>query len=231
MRTASLAACIAAIAVSPAIAAERSYSLSSSDRIRVDGPFKVRLTTGVAPFARASGSAAAIEGVSLNVQGRTLIVRSNPSSWGGYPGKASGPVEVAVGTHELSAAWLNGSGTLAITQVKGLSFDLAMQGPGSVAIGNASVDQLKIGISGSGSATLSGAAPKLTAIVRGASTLDAAALKVKDAVVGAEGPSTVRLEVSNSAKIDARGTASVEVSGEPACTVKTEGSATISGCR
>ena len=225
------ALCIAALAATPAAAAERSFSVTSFDRIRVDGPFRVRLTTGVSPFATATGSAAAIDSVSLDVQGRTLIVRGNPSSWGGYPGKAGGPVEIAVGTHELSHAWLNGSGTLAITQVKGLSFDLALQGSGSVAIAKASVDQLKIGLSGSGSASISGSAPRLTAIVRGTSSLDAAGLSVKDAVVGAEGPAVVKVAVSNSAKIDARGTSSVEVSGEPACTVKSEGSATVYGCR
>jgi hypothetical protein len=225
------ALCLAMLAASPAFAATRSYSITSFDRIRVDGPFRVKVTTGVAPFATASGSPEAIDSVSIDIQGRTLIVRGNPSSWGGFPGKASGPVEIKVGTHELSQAWVNGSGTLTIDRIKGLTFDLAMQGSGSAAIGNAAVDQLKIGISGTSTAALSGAAPKLTAIVRGSSSLDAPSLSVKDAVIGAEGPAVVRLAVSNSAKIDARGTSSVEVSGDPACTVKAEGSSPVSGCR
>ena len=74
------------------------------------------LTTGVAPFASASGSAAALDRVAIDVQGRTLVVHSNRSSWGGYPGEATGPVEISIGTHELSAAWLNGSGSLADRQ-------------------------------------------------------------------------------------------------------------------
>lgn len=231
MRSAILAACLLAAAV-PAHAVERNYSVTSFDRIRVDGPFKVKVTTGVAPFAVASGgSATAIDSVSIDVQGRTLIVRGNASAWGGFPGKASGPVEVSVGTHELTQAWVNGSGALAIDRVKGLSFDLALQGSGTAAIGNASVDQLKIGMSGAGSAVVAGTSPKLTAIVRGASTLDAGELSVKDATIGAEGAAVVKVEATNSAKIDTRGTATVEVSGDPACTVKAEGSTTITGCR
>ena len=224
------ALCLAAIAASPAMAAERNFSVTSFDRVRVDGPYKVKLTTGVPPFAVATGSAIAIDRVSVSVEGRTLIVRQNPGSWGGYPGEAPGPVEIEVGTHELSQAWLNGSGTLAIDRIRGLTFDLALQGSGSAAIGDADVDQMKIGISGAGSVTISGKAPKLTAVVRGTSTLDAAGLTAKDALVGAEGPSDVRVLATATAKVDARGTTSVAVGGNPSCTVKAEGSAVVTGC-
>jgi hypothetical protein len=160
-----------------------------------------------------------------------LVLRSNASSWGGYPGEAVGPVEIRVGTHELAAAFLNGAGALAIDRVKGLSFDLALQGSGSASIGNAAVDQFKIGISGAGSVTVSGAAPRMTAVLRGTSTLDASALAVKDVTLGAEGASVIQANATNSAKVDARGTASVEISGDAACTVTAQGSAVVSGCR
>ena len=230
IRFANLAALTLACAA-PAAAAERNFSVTGFDRIRVDGPFRVRLTTGVAPFAKATGSsAAALDGVAIDVQGRTLIVRPNRSSWGGYPGQAAGPVEITLGTHELSAAWLNGPGSLSITQIKGLSFDLAIQGSGSAEIGHASVDQLKIGISGAGSATLAGTAPKLTAVVRGASSLNASRLQVKDATVGAEGPSVVQLTATGEVTVDATGVASVELAGNPSCTVRAKGSASVIGC-
>lgn len=232
MRNALLPALLAAaLTAAPAAASERNFSVTSFDRIRVDGPYKVKLTTGVAPFAVATGSNEAIDKLSIGVQGRTLIIRSNPGSWGGYPGKATGPVEVAVGTHDLSTAFLNGAGSLAIDRVRGLSFDLAIQGSGSAAIGNADVDQFKIGISGAGSAIVSGKAPRVTAVVRGTSSLDAAALTSKDARIGVEGPSSVKMIATATAKIDARGTSTVEIGGNPACTVKTEGSATVTGCK
>ena len=221
----------AALAASPATAAERNFSVPSFERIRVDGPYKVSLKTGVAPFAVASGSPEAIDAVSIGVEGQTLIIRKNPSSFGGYPGKAPGPVEIEVGTHDLSTAWLNGSGSLAIDRVRGLSFDLAVQGSGSASIGSTDVDQFKVGISGAGNATVAGKAPRLTAIVRGTSKLDAGALTAKDALIGVEGPSDVRVIATATAKIDARGTSTVEIGGNPACTVKAEGSATVTGCQ
>ena len=215
----------------PADAATRNFGVSGFDRIRVEGPFKVRLTTGIAPFATASGSATALDGVAIDVQGRTLVVRSSRASWGGYPGDSKGPVEISIGTHELTAAWLNGSGSLAIDKVKGLSFDLSVQGSGAASIGKVAVDKLKVAISGAAGATIAGVAPKVTAIVRGVSSLDASGLTAKDAIIGAQGPATVKATVTGTAKVDAMGAAAVGLAGNPACTVKAEGSATVSGCR
>src|SRR4051812_46928137 len=104
----------------PAAADTRNFGITSFDKVRVDGPFKVTLTTGVAPFARATGSGAAIDRVAIEVRGNILVVHNNASSWGGYPGRDSGPVEIILGTHDLSSAWLNGSGSLSINKVKAL---------------------------------------------------------------------------------------------------------------
>ena len=223
-----IAACAAA---APAGAATRNFGVSGFDRIRVDGPFKVSLKVGVAPFAVATGSTTAVDAVAIEVNGRTLVVRGNRSSWGGYPGEAKGPVEISIGTHELTAAWLNGAGSLAIDKAKGLSFDLSVQGAGTASIGAVAVDQLKISLSGTASASIAGSAPRLTAIVRGISTLDAPGLTTKDATIGAQGPATVRLTVTETAKVDAQGAAAVALTGNPACIVKAVGSATVNGCR
>ena len=230
-KAAILALFVAAFPASQVGAAERTLSVTTFDKVRIDGPYRVRVTTGVSPFARVSGSSAAIDGVSVDQQGKTLIVRSNPSSWGGnYPGQPRGPVEISVGTQDLAAAYVNGPGSLSVDRIKGLLFDLSVQGSGSAAIADARVDQMKVAISGVGTVSIAGAAPKLTALVRGTSALDASGLAVKDVTVGAEGPAQVRLNASNSAKVDARGVSSVEIAGGAACTVKAQGSAVVTGC-
>ena len=95
-------------AASAATAADRNFGVSGFDRIRVDGAYKVVLTVGAPPFARATGSTRALDPVDIIVEGRTLVVRTKSSaSWGGYPGESAGPVEVTVGTHELSAPLTN----------------------------------------------------------------------------------------------------------------------------
>ena len=230
MRTFLLAAGFAALAV-PANAATRNFGITGFEKVRVDGPFKVKLTTGVAPFATATGSPQALDRVAVEVRGNTLVVHSNLDSWGGYPGKDSGPVEISLGTHDLSAAWLNGSGAIAIDRVRGLSFDLSVQGSGAGQIGQVSVDQLNVSVVGTASAKLAGQAAKMTAVIRGISTLDAAALATKDATLGADGAATIAANVDNSVTVDATGPATVNIAGGPSCTLRVSGSASVSGCR
>jgi hypothetical protein len=211
MRTFLLAVLGAAVVAAPAAAATRNFGINGFDKVRVEGPYKVRLANGVAPYARALGSAAALDRVSVEVQGRTLIVHPNRSGWGGYPGLDAGPVEIEVGTHELSSALLNGSG--------------------AVAIGRADVDQLNIAIGGTASAVIAGRAAKTTAVLRGISSLDASGLTSKDAAFGAEGSATIKAIVTNSVKIDASGPATITLAGKPACTVRANGSLTLTGCK
>ena len=224
-----------ALASLPAAAAppasQRTYSVTGFDRVRIDGPYDVRLQTGVAPYARASGSAAALDGVTVRTEGRTLIVRAGSGGWGGYPGEGRGPVTIELGTHDLGTAWVNGAGSLTVDRVKSMNFELAINGAGTAKIGTVDVDQLKIGLSGAGSARIAGRAAKLTATVRGTSSLDAEGLTSKDAVIGGEGPALVRARVTNSAKIDALGLASVNITGNPACTIRQQGSAIVTGCQ
>lgn len=228
--------CLAVLAIATALsstaafAATRSFTVTGFDRVRVDGPFKVVLTTNVAPYARATGSAAALDGISVDVEGQTLIIRPKASGWTNYPDEATGPVTVSIGTHDLERAWVNGSGSLAVDKVRGPSLDLAVQGVGSVEVGEVRVDQLQVGMSGSGSAVISGTAQEATAIVRGASSLDASALTAKNATVGAAGTAVVKLSATRTVKIDAKGPVSIELSGNPVCTVRSQGSAEIHGC-
>jgi hypothetical protein len=231
MRNFLLASIAIATLASPAGAATRNFGVTGFEKVRVEGPFKVKLTTGVAPFASASGSPAAIEKVAIEMRGNTLLVHASSSSWGGYPGQDAGPVEIDIGTHDLSSAWLTGSGAIAIDKISGLSFDLSVQGSGAATIGRTDVDQLNISIGGTASASLSGRADKVTAVVRGVSSLDAANLAVKDATIGAEGTATVAANVSNSVKVDGNGPITVRFTGGPACTLRVGGSASVSGCK
>ena len=188
------------------------------------------VATGVAPFARASGSPSAIDRVAIEVRGDTLVVQSNPS-WGGYPGTDPGPVEVTVGTHDLTSASLIGSGSVEIDRVKGAGFTLTVQGSGAGEIGNVDVDQLNVSLEGTANAKLGGKAGKLTALVRGMSTLDAANLAPKRRhrrrrhghgrrQRHRHGPSE-RLGTGDRSAL----------TGRPACTLKVSGSTSVSGCR
>jgi len=230
MRTFILAIAASVVLATPAAAATRNFGVTSYTKVRVEGPYRVNLATGVAPFAKASGSTAALDRVAVEMRGDTLVVRTNPS-WGGYPGSDPGPVEISIGTHDLTSASLTGAGALMIDRVKGLSFAFSVQGSGVGEIRNVAVDQLNVTLVGTVKASLGGHAGRLTALVRGVSTLDAANLTTPNAAISADGMATVDANVTDAARIDAWGAATIRLTGRPSCTSKVSGSTSVSGCK
>lgn len=220
---------VAALAA-PADAGTRNFAITSFTKVRVTGPFKVSVATGVAPFAQARGSTSALDRVAIEVRGDTLVVQAN-ASWGGFPGADTGPVEVSIGTHDLSNASLVGAGSVAIDRTRGLAFALSIQGSGAGKIVAADTDQLSVNLDGSASASIGGRAGKLTVLARGISSLDASKLSTPNAAISADGSATVDATVTETARIDAWGPSTVRLAGRPACTVKATGSVTVSGCR
>ena len=231
MRTVLLAASALLAFSSAAGATTRNFGIESFTKIRVEGPFKVTLTTGVPPYARAEGSPTSIERVAVEVRGDTLIIRNDPSAWGGYPGESVGPVEIFVGVHDLSSAALTGAGSLAINRVQGLTFSLNVQGSGGATIEDVAADQMEVDLFGSASARLKGKALKLAALARGLSTIEATGLTTPNAHLTADGTATINATITNTALIDAWGPATIHLSGQPTCTLRVSGSTSVSGCR
>src|SRR5947199_206515 len=64
----------AALAAAPADAAERAYPVADFDRIQIEGPFEVTLATGLSSRVRATGSAEALDRVSVGLDGKALRV-------------------------------------------------------------------------------------------------------------------------------------------------------------
>lgn len=221
-------AVLAALAVAtPVSGAERSFTVTGFDRIRVDGPFRVTVTSGRGPSARASGDVRALDQVSMQVEGRTLVIRRNRSAWGGYPGEEAGPVTVAVTTPGLVAAWLNGAGSLDVDDMHGRQVDLAVEGSGKIALAHVDADQLGLAISGSGGVTIAGKAAMARTVLRGSADVAGGELVVQDAEVVTEGSGEVVLEARRSAKVTATGTGNVVITGDPACLVRSLGSGVV----
>lgn len=222
---------LAATAAGPLAAAQRNYSVTDFTRIRVEGPFAVTLATDIAPFARATGSPRALDRLSLRVDGRTLIIRTDRSAWGGSADDDVGPVTIAVGTHEVEQASLTGPGTLAIDRVRGLDFSLSSFGSGAVSIGEVASDRLRLFSQGAGSVRIAGRTKQLEAAQNGPGLIDASALVAKDATLSALGPATLRANVTNAVRLSASGTATIALDGNPACERTVSASAVVSGCR
>jgi hypothetical protein len=231
MRTFLIATAAALIVAAPAGAETRGFGITSFSKVRIEGPYKVTLTTGVAPFAKASGSPTALDRVAIEMRGDTLVVHTDPSAWGGYPGEDPGPVEISIGTHDLTNADVTGAGSIAIDRVKGLTFTLSVQGSGAAEIDNVAADQMQVSLAGTASAKLKGQTHSLTALVRGLSSLEAADLPTSDAHITADGSATIDANATDTARVDAWGPATIRLSGSPSCTLKVTGSTTVSGCK
>lgn len=222
-----IAAAALLLLATPLVAAERGYSVTDFDRIRVDGPYKVTLVTGKSPGARAYGSAAAIDALSVEMQGRTLIVRRNRQSWGGDASKPAGPVELKLTGHALRAASVNGAGSLAIDKLRGQSLDLMVAGSGSMTVGAVEADRLTGGVVGGGRLQVAGTAAAASLAVRGTGAIIAHALLVKDVKVAADGPGDIVVAASGTANVVSSGAGNIVVTGKAACTVKATGSGEV----
>jgi hypothetical protein len=215
-------------AAMPSAAAERRYSLTDFDRVLIEGPIQVRLTTGLPTSGSAAGSQQSLDSISVEVQGSTLHVRPNRSSWGGYPGGARPPSpSVTIAARGLRAATVNGSGSLAIDKARGLRLDLTLTGSGGIAIGAVDVDNLGVTMIGAGKVSLAGRAKQARIIVQGSGELAAPALRVDDVQATIETAGNVALTAVRSAKVKSTGAGDVTIAGSAACTVEALGSGAV----
>lgn len=215
------------LASAPVAAADRLYPVTDFDRVRVEGPFRVTLATGRSTSAGVSGDPRAIDALSLEVQGRTLRIRPNRSSWGGFPGQASGPVAITLATRDLRGVQIDGSAVVTIDKVQGLRFDATLAGNGRLAIGNVRADTLKLALTGGGTLSLAGQAKSLKARISGAGNMDAAGLVTDDADIVGDTSGSIAVSVTRAAKIVASGAGDVTIGGKAACTVERLGPGTV----
>jgi len=220
---AALAAVLAgAAAAGPAAAAERGFTITSFDRIRVEGPFVVTVATGRPVSARASGDAPALDRIRLRVEGRTLLVRGD-ESWGGFPDGRRGPVTLTLSTPALDTAILLGSGSLAVDRMKAPRVILTVEGAGRVAVDRIEADNLSLAIAGSGRIEAAGTARVGAAVARGAAEIAAPGLTVTDLSLTSETAGAVTIAAARSARVVATGLGPVTVAGTAACEVRQTG--------
>jgi hypothetical protein len=226
LRRLSLALALTASLAAPAAAAERGYSVTSFDRVRVEGPFLVTVTTGRAVSARATGDAAALDRVQLRVEGRTLLVRA-VSSWSGFADGRNGPVRLALTTPALATAILLGSGTLDVDRMTGLRVILTVEGSGRLSARAIDTDNASLAVAGAGAIEAAGRARVAAVVARGQGSLSAAGLTVSDLTVVSETASPVTITATRSARVTASGLGPVEVGGSAACEVRQTGAGPV----
>lgn len=209
-------------------AAERNYSITDFDRIRVTGPFKVTVTADRMTTVRGSGTTDAMDRVRLDVQGRTLFIRTDRSNFGGTDTKDP-PAVIAIRAPALREASLAGSGSLSLSGMKGLRVGLVVEGSGTLTATNMQADRLDVGVIGTGALSMSGKARTASITARGAGSVKAGDLIVDDLTLNWESAGDGRFAATRTAKVTSIGAGNVAVSGKAACTVTNGGNGQV-GC-
>lgn len=192
--------------------------VTTFDRVRVEGPFAVEVTTGGSPNAVARGDARALDAVDIKLEDRTLVVRGSPNGWGGWPGERSARPTVAVSVPHLVAISLQGSGGVRIDAMRGAEVSIALTGSGRIDVARIETDRLDAAVVGSGALGLAGTARTARLTNSGVGTIDAGALSVRDLVVQSESAGDSRVTATQTASVIAAGMGGVTIDGPAACT-------------
>jgi hypothetical protein len=221
---------LALLIAAPAQAAERNLVVTSFDRLRVDGPFDVRLATRRPPSAKVDGTIRASDTVTVRVEGTTLIVSTGPKGWQEVPaiGKPSAPI-VYLGTLTLRSATVIGGGHLRIDgSLRGQRIDLQVTGSGGMIVDALDADQLNATVLGPGTMTLGGRGARVRLIGSGSGRIDASALRGDDVTLRLEGPGEIQASARYTADAISTGIGAITIYGKPACRVKAAAGGPIS---
>ncbi|WP_010161419.1 head GIN domain-containing protein [Sphingomonas sp. PAMC 26617] len=222
MRNVRLFALLLLVAPGVASAATgRSYVVTDYDRIRIDGPFDVALTTRTAPSARADGPAEASDTIDIRVEGRTLVVRAGSRGWAEVPRRGTAKsLVIRLGVPMLRGATVVGGGRLAVTgPFRAQRIDLQVTGSGSIEAPGLDGDELNATMLGSGAMTLGGRGGRVRLLTSGTGGIDATALRSDALTVRLDGSGTVTATARYTADATSTGLGAVTIYGKPTCRV------------
>lgn len=212
----------------PVDAAERRPFVTSFDRVRVEGPFRVVVTSGRSPAGRITGDARQLDQVEVGQNGRTVYVRRRGGAAGPLPLPAPAqPVLVTLNTPTLSAAYLVGNGALEVAGMKGPRLDLSVTGAGAITAAGANGAELNATTIGSGRITVVGRVDRVRVLVNGAGGVDAGALDAGDLTVRLDGPGEVAARARFTADLVSTGLGRISVAGSPKCQVRAPAGGTV----
>ena len=216
IRTAFALLASALVVATPALAAERRVDLSSFDKLRVEGPFRVIMTTGPLPRGALSGDGAALRQVEAQVMGSTLVVRRA----GGGTGRGDAPVTLTLAAPPLSGVTVIGGAQVTVQAMKGSALNMSVTGTGEVRVGRADGDQLAATLFGPARLTIEGGrVGKARLAANGPASIAAEALEAGDLTVTLDGPGEIAARARYMATVANGGLGRVTVAGTPKCRV------------
>ena len=216
------------LTVGSAQAAERKFSISSFDDIRIIGSVNVAITTnrGVSASAKAADREI-LDRVLLRKSGSQLVVSIKPKTSDNGRFSADDPVTVTLATHVVKSITHSGSGAVILDQLGGRDARAQLRGFGVLTIEDVDSDTLDIAMTGGGQIIIAGKAKKGRIELLGSSTLDGSGLTLDALHLLHRGPASSHVFVEKEAEITNSGTGKIQIDGHPNCSVRTSGAAQI----
>lgn len=203
---------------------DRAYMVTGFDRVRINGPFQVEIVPGT-NAASATGEPAALDRLSVRVQGNTLVINSGATGFDRRIHDDPQTTRIRIAAPMLRGVTTKGGAQIHVAEMRAARVDLAVEGAGSLDIAGIRADELYVAHLGTGVLKFAGTAA--SARIQGAlsGTIDASGFTANDATMlwGSQGPLTIGVRYT--AQITANGQGSVAIIGKPHCTIR--GTATV----
>ncbi|MFN4096868.1 MAG: GIN domain-containing protein, partial [Sphingomonas sp.] len=213
----------------PQAAESTTVMLTGYERLRVDGPFLVKLIDGEPPRAVITGDRRAIDRVSVRNMGGQLVIGPRNQTFEGWS-EAGGAVTVTVGARGLRGININGGGSVDVDRMGGQRVDLGVNGAGSLNIARLDADQLAVTLTGTGAVRINGGMTRTARFGSyGAGSIDATGMRVNDLVIQSQSAGDSRFTARYTAQIASLGTGAVRVAGNAACLISGPGPASCTG--
>ena len=210
----------------PGSSVTRNYQLGAFDKIEVAGPYAVKVTTGGAPGASATGGDKLLDETEVIVEGNVLKIRPKKKNGFRWSWGKRGKAEFTVTTAMLHGAEIAGSGGVSVDKVDG-DFKGEVAGSGNLSLAAVNGGAVELEIAGSGKITAAGTAQSTKVEIAGSGDVDASGLAAKNADVSIAGSGNVQANASDSAKVDIAGSGNVTVTGGAKCDVSKAGSGNV----
>ena len=216
-----LALALIAFAV-PAHAEDRNFLTTNFERVRVDGPFEVRVAVGGGVYgARASGEGKSIDLLDISVQGNTLIVRRRIRTIG-EPVTNEGPAPIVyVTVPSLKGGVVIGGGRLKVEgKLQEQRIDFQVTGAGAITAAGIDAQDVYVTLIGNGAVSLTGRSAHARLMTNGNGAISAGGLDVGDLMVRLDGPGATEASARYTADLITTGLGSITVAGNPKCVAK-----------
>ena len=218
---------VAALA-QPAAAATRNFPVPSFSKLRVEGPYTVRVHTGASPSVKANGPQARIDKLIVESRGDTLVVTTDKSwEWRGTSWGKNDAVTVDISVLTLEAAELTGSGDVSVDRVRTTTFSALLNGSGDLSVEKLETARLNASVAGSGDLTIAGRTGRADASVKGSGDIHAAGLSVNMLNASVTGSGDITVGPTQVAKANVVGSGDITVGGRPNCSFTKTGSGDI----